>query len=115
MYFAPGGSESLMAPPKTYVNSRTNITGWMNEKTSSCGTRKMWIRFRFVTVTASVSVHLSFCDGATATTAMSLSLLFRAVPREDDEHVIERRTPHDDVRDLHVRLVELPHRFRDDG
>ncbi len=47
---SPGGS---IAPPNTYRNSNTKITGWIVEKTSSCGVRNNPMRSRCTTAIAS--------------------------------------------------------------
>ena len=42
-------SVGLTAPPNTYRQSSTKITGWIVEKMRSCGIRMKWIRSRCVT------------------------------------------------------------------
>ena len=45
-----------MAPPKTYRNSSTNMTGWMVAKTSSWGVRAMRVRLRRAMTRASAKM-----------------------------------------------------------
>ena len=42
-----------MAPPKTYRNITTKMTGWIVANTSSCGLRLMLSRLRHAIVMAS--------------------------------------------------------------
>src|ERR1700730_11808101 len=44
---------TLIDPPKTYRNSKTNMTGWIVAKTRSWGVRAIRMRFRRATTMAS--------------------------------------------------------------
>jgi hypothetical protein len=44
------GRLASIAPPHTYTNSSTNITGWIVENTSRSGLRMYVIRLRLVSV-----------------------------------------------------------------
>ena len=53
-----------IAPPNTYVNSKTNIIGDMVLKNSSSGERWYLLRLRHVIMAVSPTIHLSSLPSA---------------------------------------------------
>src|SRR2546428_10366403 len=72
-----------MAEPKTYRKSRTNITGWIVEKTSRVGTRTYRIRLRLVTARMSemvVAIEGRLTAGGLAGASTVVALIAASFP-----------------------------------
>ena len=78
------------------------MIGWTVKASSSSGARGRRIRLRSVTTSVSDS-----------SASHSAALLFRRVPRQRQEDVVERRTPQRDVIDADACLVEPADRLDD--
>ena len=65
----------LIDPPKTNRNISTKMIGWTVEKTSSCGTRMYWSRFRLITALVSRSRPIGIRRSMTSRSIVTWAVL----------------------------------------
>src|SRR3954449_6181333 len=138
MYVCPAGRLPWMAPPKTYRNMTTKITGCTVANTRSSGLRRMFRRFRHTMASESPTTNrrsgrasrraVVVGDASAALTALTRSprsrsaaaprfdgsvaiavTVHRRVPSEREEHVVERGLAQQEAGRFQPGVVEDPH------